>query len=110
MISEPALERVDNSALCKLTECSPYSTVQIAYEKDMAELKLFAVIPLDTLVGFDIEQLTNWKTIFRKKFSRTYLLISFMQLSYLSFSSYRCDIKGALLVQKEENIFLNFQI
>lgn len=35
----------------------------------MTELKLFAVIPFDTVVGFDIELLLNWKTIFRKVFA-----------------------------------------
>lgn len=113
LISKPALECVDNRGVCKSAECRLYSTTQITAEiteKDMAELKLFAIIPFDTLVGFDIEPLLNWKTVFRKRFSCVCVVISFLQLCYFSFSSYHCDIKGVLPVPKEENTFLSFQI
>lgn len=111
LISKPALECVDNSGVRKFTECSLYPTIQITAEiteKDMAELKLFAVIPFNTLVGFDIEPLLNWKTTFRKKFSPTYVVISFLWLCYLRFSRYHCDIKGVLPVPKRRKHIFEF--
>lgn len=87
LISELALECVDNNSVCKFAECSLHSTIQVTNEiteKNTSDLKLFAVIPFGTWVGFDIEQLLTSKTIFRKNMN---VLLSFRKLFYLGFST-----------------------
>lgn len=84
LISKPALECIDNSGVCKFTECSLYSPNQInaeITEKDMADLKLFLVTVFDMLVSFDTGPLLNWETIQRDVF--TYVCCNFIAAAML---------------------------
>lgn len=102
---KPTLQCNDNKAVCKFTNCTLYSAIQITSEiikKDITKVKLLAAIPFCTLLDFDIEHLVNQKTVYRM-FSTPYVIISLIQLCYLSFTSYDSTIRGVLLESNEES-------
>lgn len=110
LISKLVPECIDSNSVSKFIEHSIYSTIQVTNEiteKDISELKFCAVIPFETWVSFDFEPLLTLKNIFRKNMN---ILISFIQLWYLVFSSYHSDIRELLRVPKEGNTFLSLQI